>query len=817
MTESLHLPAPGLPRVPRYTGVADHLVDALDQLNPLSVLRGPRGFGKTSALVAWLRRGAALPEAVYLTLTPEAGDPAGFWVQLRRGLAHVDPELGAGLEEPQADHEHAVVTWLGRRRTPLLLIIDDYHEAGLREGAAGIDDALVDLISQNDRLYLVVAGRTVRALETIGSLSVETLIIGPEELQLTPPMVQALAAEMGVDLSSSRALKVANDLGGWPSAIRAGLQRAATGSPYGTGEVTLGGDYIAAMVRDLRFESVRTFLLRTSIPEEIDVDTARVIAPEGNTVRMLRNIRAAGLLRETDANSGTYYYPRAVRMALQNVLRETRPDAEQEVYQDLMGAALTRNEPAVALRYATKGKLWGLALDVLDTHWSYLLSTSPATLGEAASAFPAQMVPENPRLSVARRYLQGIRTDSGEPTWAGVDSASLNAALAVHRSGRDDPGQDELLLLLQWGAASLLRGNLDMAMYAFSQARACALLNDAGDETYLGAAGIALVHALQGEVDQCLAWLEEPSLATWLSRDDGLSGRDPMLLVARAARALALVDGARPGAEEAVAALEDPQYRDELWALCVFIRARHAIAVAQPAEVVRQTTILRTALRHIRQGSLLEALLTIELVDALLSSAMTVVAAEVVQRLEPRGFTWMAVAKLRLEQERFAEANEAADAVLASSGESGRYVLDAHAIRAAAQRAIGRLRSARSACRSAVRRAQQTGQRRGIEWMGRGVFLAFCAEDEAARQLWPDSTDSVAEHPEVDTEAVTLTFREAEILQSLTQYSGPMRIAEAMGVSVNTVKTHLRSVYRKLGVSSRNEALEKVQRVVVRT
>src|SRR5699024_7748728 len=315
MSGLLHLPPTGLPRIPRYTGVAEHLVDSLARLNPLSVLRGPRGFGKTSLLVSWLRRDGDLPETLYLSLTPEAGEAEGFWSHLRSALAQVDPTLEPAPQSPDqgsaadpsvppeatgrpgatghpeatetvgtlpavdaphtpaerqtpagADHEHAVRSWLSRRRSPLLLLIDDYHEAGLRSGAAGIDDALLDLIRQNEQMYIVIAGRTVRALETIGALSVETLVIGPEELQLTPSMVQALAAELGVDLTTERTRKIAADLGGWPSAIRAGLQRAASGSAYGTGEVTLGNDYIAAMVQDLRFETVRTFLLRTSVP-----------------------------------------------------------------------------------------------------------------------------------------------------------------------------------------------------------------------------------------------------------------------------------------------------------------------------------------------------------------------------------------------------------------------------------------------------------------------------------------------------------------------------------------------------------------------
>ena len=52
-----------------------------------------------------------------------------------------------------------------------------------------------------------------------------------------------------------------------------------------------------------------------------------------------------------------------------------------------------------------------------------------------------------------------------------------------------------------------------------------------------------------------------------------------------------------------------------------------------------------------------------------------------------------------------------------------------------------------------------------------------------------------------------LTERELVVLGALMRTGSPARIASDLVVSVNTVKTQLRSVYRKLGVSSRDEAI----------
>ncbi|MGI8712161.1 MAG: response regulator transcription factor [Solirubrobacteraceae bacterium] len=50
-----------------------------------------------------------------------------------------------------------------------------------------------------------------------------------------------------------------------------------------------------------------------------------------------------------------------------------------------------------------------------------------------------------------------------------------------------------------------------------------------------------------------------------------------------------------------------------------------------------------------------------------------------------------------------------------------------------------------------------------------------------------------------------LTAREAEVLPMLQQGSSNAQIAQALQVGVETIRTHARNIYRKLGVASRRE------------
>ncbi|MGZ0204614.1 response regulator transcription factor, partial [Streptomyces sp. RM1] len=72
----------------------------------------------------------------------------------------------------------------------------------------------------------------------------------------------------------------------------------------------------------------------------------------------------------------------------------------------------------------------------------------------------------------------------------------------------------------------------------------------------------------------------------------------------------------------------------------------------------------------------------------------------------------------------------------------------------------------------------------------------------------PDGTGSVAEPPPVVEE---LSGRERDVLVRLAEMMSTEEIAADLYVSVNTVKTHLKSAYRKLSVNRRHDAVRRAR------
>lgn len=71
--------------------------------------------------------------------------------------------------------------------------------------------------------------------------------------------------------------------------------------------------------------------------------------------------------------------------------------------------------------------------------------------------------------------------------------------------------------------------------------------------------------------------------------------------------------------------------------------------------------------------------------------------------------------------------------------------------------------------------------------------------------------DAEVAAPEPGVLIEVLTNRERAVLTHLPSHLTQQQIADDLYVSLNTLKTHMKSLYRKLGVSSRSAAVNKAR------
>jgi len=71
----------------------------------------------------------------------------------------------------------------------------------------------------------------------------------------------------------------------------------------------------------------------------------------------------------------------------------------------------------------------------------------------------------------------------------------------------------------------------------------------------------------------------------------------------------------------------------------------------------------------------------------------------------------------------------------------------------------------------------------------------------------PKTTLSTHHHRNETNEKSSLTTREHEVLEMISKGLRYNEIADSLGISANTIRAHIRNIYRKMAVKSRSEAV----------
>ncbi|WP_243229118.1 helix-turn-helix transcriptional regulator [Microbacterium sp. CIAB417] len=162
-------------------------------------------------------------------------------------------------------------------------------------------------------------------------------------------------------------------------------------------------------------------------------------------------------------------------------------------------------------------------------------------------------------------------------------------------------------------------------------------------------------------------------------------------------------------------------------------------------------------------------------------------------------------ARLALATDRTGEALKELRSI-AGSPQSARTHLEALAIEAAAGLRTGRDRRTGAVLQQLIAMMRQTDQRIAIQLVPPqdALVLADALTAEGAHDL----TRRWAPQPLLaHTDGPQLTGREQAVLNALSRSGVLSEIAGELFVSVNTVKSHLKRLYKKLGARNREEAL----------
>jgi LuxR family transcriptional regulator, maltose regulon positive regulatory protein len=150
-------------------------------------------------------------------------------------------------------------------------------------------------------------------------------------------------------------------------------------------------EYLLAEVLDRQPEPVRLLLLRTSILEQVNGELADLLTGDEGGERMLQDLEQANaFMVALDARRSWFRYHHLFADLLQLELRRTGPEEVAALHQAASAWFAAHGHPAEAIRHAQAAGDWALAARLLADHWPGLyLDGQAATVHELLAGFPA--------------------------------------------------------------------------------------------------------------------------------------------------------------------------------------------------------------------------------------------------------------------------------------------------------------------------------------------------------------------------------------------------------------------------------------------
>jgi LuxR family maltose regulon positive regulatory protein len=314
----------------------------------------------------------------------------------------------------------------------LWLVIDDVH---LLEHTEVLQQLELLVMRSSPQLRFVLATRHdlrhgLHRLRLAGELTE----IRTADLRFSPAEARELFRAAGVELSDRTTEMLLDRTEGWVAGLRlAALSLAGHPDPERFAEEFSGSErtvaeYLLAEVLDRQPGPVRRLLLRTSVLERVNGELADLLTGDGGSERVLQDLEQANaFVVALDAARSWFRYHQMFADLLRLELRRAEPGQMARLHQAAAGWLAGHGYPVEAIRHAQAGQDWDLAAGLLADNWpSLYLDGQAAAVHEMLAGFPASIRAEDAELAALAA--------ADELGRGSVDAAEQYLGLAKRRS-----------------------------------------------------------------------------------------------------------------------------------------------------------------------------------------------------------------------------------------------------------------------------------------------------------------------------------------------------------------------------------------------
>lgn len=770
-----------IPRVPPWFQPTPAALAALDAEAPVLLVQAPPGYGKTATVATWLDRG---PERLAVWAdAPLDSDGDRFLAGIARRLDQA-AEFGQvvrTLSEPS------------RRPRPTLVVdrLDRLPE--------DVDARLLELALAAGARLVVIARRS-RPLDVFTGAGVATSLIREDQLRLHTAEVLEIARHFGRAVSSAQAAMLVAQTDGWPGAVLAALRDEELPDPdrgtWQPGAILMG--YAQTVLLEPEFHRHRdVFYALTAVDGATDALIETITAEPRVT---LAAFSATGPIRLVSDRHG-WRLPAVLRPALADLYERMDPDAMRTLQRRLHRYYADRSELDRALAHAVASQDARLTTDFIASHWPRLVFEARAPLAGALPLLEAD--------SALTRFLRQDVLDE-EALQRGRQGLLSGVLLQPDSAPEpDDPSEERGRWRLRWAWAQFFERQHVGAADAFWRLTThpdAALRMEARS-----ALALCLVHL--GFIRAGHAWWAECEGA---GRGMSATARACAWLVHR----LLLEEGQPLDAPEpAVPPLAElPPTTAEL---AHYVDLLVVLPTNRPASTDAELACAEEHWsRALERSPLLRAAMTMTYVHRLIATGRLGRAREVLARTtDVPGWDITTTAWLDWLEGNLTNVVRLTTASLPGAGlvdEATRLSPRMHGqllvLDGLAAYRLGRHDRAMNTLDAALDLTRRTGYWRAWALVPPGDVDGLLALLPSLAEVF-DRAPTGGFGPAPVRGMVRLSPRETDVLRLWAQNRTVAQIAERLFISPNSVKSHLRSIYRKLGVNARADALERARQL----
>jgi LuxR family maltose regulon positive regulatory protein len=438
----------------------ERLLAALDGAldKRLTMISAPAGSGKTSLLRTWLGRLQAV-RVVFISARSEE-DEQGFWLALLAALGAVE----TFAPTPAFSGVNAVgrvLTRLNESDDPIVVIVDDAHE--LTHAALGHVAKFVAELPPH--VHAVLASRRdlrlgVHQLRLAG----EVAEIRAKNLEFTESETRELLTRSGITLSTGALHTLQQRTEGWAAGLRlAVLSLSVDSDPEAfvaqfSGSNRVVADYLMAEMLERQPAPVQRLLLTTSILDRVNGELADLLTETSGSDKILLGLEDANaFVVSLDGDRRWFRYHHLFRELLRLELRRTTPDLIGELNRRAAAWFADRGQPIEAIRHIQAAGDWKGAAHLLADHlFDLLMGGHDETIKALLDAFPRSARLAHPELAVVDAALETKQGRFAEAT-AHLDIAER---YVEQLPGERQPGYIVGIATLRLGLARR-QGHLD--------------------------------------------------------------------------------------------------------------------------------------------------------------------------------------------------------------------------------------------------------------------------------------------------------------------------------------------------------------------